>query len=501
MSVLRRNLLWLLVSQGLTWLISVVLLVLGPKRLDPDGFGRYVFATAYVGLFLIIGGLGTYPYITRRVAQDRAVLTPLVKATAELKVVLALGLSAAALGLAWMINVRGESLVLIAIGCMAMSLQLFCEVVAAGLAGMERIAGPAMWQVVQVYVGAALGLTVLLTSRSVVLFALAVAIAWLIPLVANSLALRPHLRLIPADRTNRIRWKTIIVGGAPLMLLIALTTVYGTIDIPLLNRLAGSEEVGWYSVAYKWVAMPLFIMTIVAVAFFPQMSAAAATSMKHLAALTNRALRLVLIVTIPASVGMIIIASDLLHFIYGDQYNESISLMQILAVHIPVAGVDTILVASLIAAGRQNRYVLVALTAAILNPPLVVLAIHVTENRYGNAAIGAALVTVLTEVGITVCALWMRPEGVFDRHTAGFALRCGIASGVMAIVLWILKDAGLFVKVAAGGATYGLVSLALGTVSAARVRALMADIRVGRNAASVPTTDGSHEMSDTGADR
>lgn len=42
MSVLKRNILFLLVSQGATWLVTIFLLILGPRKLGSDGFGRAV---------------------------------------------------------------------------------------------------------------------------------------------------------------------------------------------------------------------------------------------------------------------------------------------------------------------------------------------------------------------------------------------------------------------------------------------------------------------------
>ena len=54
------------------------------------------------------------------------------------------------------------------------------------------------------------------------------------------------------------------------------------------------------------------------------------------------------------------------------------------------------------------------MAAAALNPIACVLLIHWADNRYGNGAIGAALVTVATELFILVGALRLRPPGVLD---------------------------------------------------------------------------------------
>jgi O-antigen/teichoic acid export membrane protein len=500
-SVLRKNILWLLVSQGLSWIVSLFLLILAPKKLDAQGFGRWQFVVAYTALFVLIGSLGSYAYLVRQIAQDRTTLGPLVLTSMRLKVVIGLLLSVVALGLAYLLGYRGETLVLIAISCGGMMLQLQNDVLAAGLGSMERLASPAMWMTAQVWVGSLLGALVLLLDGPLWAFVASFAIAWTVPLVANFYTLRPHLHPPPGQHFRHMAWRPIVAGGLPLVLLTVLNTIYGSIDIPILDKISGSEVVGWYGVAYKWVALPIFITTIVGWAFFPRMSALATTSEREFAAWANRGIRLALFATIPASVGMILVADDLLHLIYGHQYDESIALTQILSIHIPLVALTTLLVSALIASNRQNRYLFVAMTAAIFNPILAIVAITITDHRYGNGAIGAAIVTVITEVFITVGAIVMRCPYVLDRHTVSFASRCALAAAAMAGVTLLFTDSGLFVEASVGGATYAVASIALGTVSASRIRAAIADIRNGRKGGPVPETDGSHVMSISGLDQ
>ncbi len=476
MSVLKRNILFLLVSQGATWLVTIFLLILGPRKLGSDGFGRAQFALAFVGFFNLIGSLGTYQYIVKHIARDPAELGRLVISALRLKMVMGVVLAALALGTGWLLGYDGEVLTLIAIGLVGMMLSLLNEMVLAGLAGVELIAGSAVWQTVQVYVGSILAIVVLLTTKSLYAYLACFSLALAVPLVANFLTLRPHLRHVA--RRSPVTWRVLIVGGIPMFALAALSLLYSTIDIPIVEAVSGDEVVGWYTLAYRWVLMPIFINTIVATAFLPQMSALAATAPERFCALTNRAIKMVMAITIPGAVGILLISSDLIDLLYGPAYEQSVVLMQLLAPFVPLVALNTVLGTALVASDRHHRYIWVAAAAAVFNPPIAFLAIRLANDRYdGNGYIGAAIVTVLTEIFITVCAMKMRRRGVFDRGTTWFCARCLLAAGAMAAAVFLLRDGGLFVKVGVGAVVYGLASLAVGNVSVAAVKGSLDSVR------------------------
>ena len=79
-----------------------------------------------------------------------------------------------------------------------------------------------------------------------------------------------------------------MVGGAPLLALSFLNLLYGTLDVPILHAIAGSEPVGWYGVALRWVGIPLFITTAVGAAYYPAFSGHGKPVDKEFAPLVNR---------------------------------------------------------------------------------------------------------------------------------------------------------------------------------------------------------------------
>ena len=468
MNLIKRNLGWLLLSQAATWGMSVLLLLVAPRKLGGDAFGQISFAMVYVSFFELVALFGTATYIMKHIARDTESLGRYVFNTLVMKLLVTSFLIAAAIGLAVVLGYERQTVLLIGAYCIGMLLNAMNSALAGGLQGVQRMGRPALWDVVRSYVGGALGLAVLLNDGSLLTYALAFNLACAIPLLANYLHLRPLLRL--NRRLDFALWKQILVGGFPFFIWSALLVFYGTIDIPLLEAFTNNETVGWYALAYRWVSMPAFFAATVATAFFPAMSAQSTRISEEFANTANRALRIVLFVATPAGVGIAVIANSFISVLYGPEFQNAVPLMQILALHIPIVGMDIILGSVAVAADRQRQWVYVGVAAAIFNPLLNLAAIPLTVHLFGNGAIGAATITVLTELILMFGAIRLRPSGVLDRPTTRILLRIVAASALIAPVVLALGAAPLPIRILAGAVTYAIASFALGTISIDEIR-------------------------------
>jgi hypothetical protein len=119
----------------------------------------------------------------------------------------------------------------------------------------------------------------------------------------------------------------------------------------------------------------------------------------------------------------------------------------------------------LMANDRQKQWTVVACLAAVVNPLCNLAAIPLTTRAFGNGAIGASIVTVMTEVFMFGGALYLRPAGVLDRQTWLFLARCVLACAVLFAALFAARSAWFPAKVLIGIAVYSLASLLLRTAS------------------------------------
>ena len=470
MHLIRRNLGWLLVSQFSTWGLSIVLLLIVPHKLGDEAFGQLSFATVYVGFFELVAIFGTATYLMKTVARDNESVGKYVVNALVLKAIASVFLIAMAIGLAVLLQFDSEVTLLIGIVCFGMFLNTLNNGLMGGLQGLQRMRGSAVADVVRAYVAGVAGLIILYSGGTLPMLALAGALACFIPLAVNARFLWP---LVRHHRTLDLKlWKVIVRGGLPFFMWSALSQFYGTIDIPLLHMFSDDQTVGWYALAYRWVSMPIFFASVVGTAFLPALSADMTHLPESFTRLANQALHLVMIVATPAAIGIALISSDFLELLYGGEFSNAAPIMQILALQIPIISMDIVLGTVIIAADRQRQWVIVGLVAAIFNPLLNLAAIPLSQSMFGNAAIGAAAVTVVTEIILMVGAFILRPAGVLDRATTNKLLRISLASAAMVPVLLALQPLPLAARIAAGIVTYGLASLGLRTTSLREVRSL-----------------------------
>lgn len=465
----RKNIVSLLISQVLTWAVSLVLLVEAPDQLGEDGFGAVSYAAAFVTFFNLVASLGTGTLLTKEIARDHSLLRTYVSNAYLLKLAVVAVVIVVAIALALLLGNRGDILVLIAVGLVGVCFATFNDINLGALAGLEIMAKPAAFMVAQVYVTSALGLLILAMDWGLIAYGSVFALGPVIPFVGNRLLLRRHLEGSKAAADPAIL-RLLVRGGIPLMTLTFFNLIYGTIDIPILAFVSGEGAVAWYAVAYRWVGIPIFIAAATVSAYFPRFSAHGKEQTEEFPRLVNRAIRLVLVVSVPAAVGLAMTADELVTAFYTSTYEPVIPLIQILALHIPLAGIDTILAVALIANDRLKRYILVSALAALVNPVACVLLIHWAERNFDNGAIGAAVVTLGTELVVMGGALALRSKGVLDRAAATAALRCVAAGLVIVPVLFVADDSPLAVQVAFGIVAYSAAALSLRVITVGELR-------------------------------
>lgn len=470
MTEVKRNVAWLLLSQGATWIVSILSLLFVPNELGDQLFGELGFTVVYVGLFALLATYGTTEFLTKTLSRSLEDTGHYLYNTLVLKLVASLGCSALAIGLGMFLGFDGQRIVLIAVYCIGMTLNVLNNVLLSGYHALQRMGRPALWNAIGLYVGALSGIAVLLLGGSVVAYALVFNLAFVIPLAGNMLGMSSSLRT--SGGLDRRVWVHVLTGGFPFFVLAGLLAIYGSVDVAMIEGIAGTDAVGWYTLAYRWVGMPALFAVSVATALFPALSADHAEGSETFTAMANRALYVVLIVSIPAATGIALVARDFITLVYGSDFEQAIPIMQVMAIAVPVVGLDVVLGTVVLAMDRQRQWMVVSAVAAVFNPLANLIAIPYAMREFDNGALGAAFTTVLTEIILLVGALLIVPTGILDRSTRRLGLRILSASATMVPVVLLLGATPLYVQVTAGALAYAAASLLLKTVSRDDVRQL-----------------------------
>lgn len=470
---LVRNVLALGIGQVFTLLFSSVLTVLLPRYLGDEKLGKTATAASLTGLCGLLASLGIGSYLAKEVARrgprGHVSVANALATRAPLTAVACL----LALGVAALLGYDPLTQRLVAIYCLGIVFGSVAGVLVGTLQGLQEMRWVALGDVVGKALLLAGVIAVVHGDRGLV----ALAVVWqLTGLGSIAVYLLPlYRRGALGGQFDRHGWRALVTGSLPFFIWQASLMVYGQIDVVLLSIFSHAAVIGWYSAAYRIIGIPLFIPSIITNVCYPAMSHSAVHNRQSFRALAGRSLHVVLLFSIPMAVGIIVLCGPLLSFFrYPHEFQNSIPLIIILALHVPLVGVDLIVGTALNALDRQRAWALTGVAAAVLNPAVNMLFIPVFERYLQNGAVGAAIVTVLTEVFMMLMGLRLLRGEVFDRSSLVVGLKCLVAALVMAGAVWLLRELFLPFTVLAGACVYFALSFVLGTVSLRDLRLLRA---------------------------
>ena len=471
--VFVRGIAALMVSQGFTWISAAVITFTVPRYLGSAKLGLYAFAVAVFGLAELTADLGIGTYVNRQVARNPAAAPRLV--TAALASRFALGLVAAAmLGASFHLLSRDPTLTLtIDVLCLNVLVDTFA-MIGSVLNGLLQIKWIAAAQAVNKLVVATLVVLALRAGYGAPGVAMASLAGAVVSHVINGGAL---LRVVqPTLQIDLGLCRELIVGGLPFFVMSAALVLYSQIDTVMLAWLTTPSTVGWYNAALRIIAIPGFVPVIVMAVTFPALSAAV-RERERFAGIAHRSIQVILLVTVPIGAGMVLLPDRLTEFFrYPADFSHSWPLIVLLALGMPLIGVDMVIGAALVASDRQWAWTRVGIAAAILNPVVNLVAIPYTAWRFGNGAIGAAAVTALTEVFMLVMGVRLLPPGTLSRPTLLAAARVLVTCLPMAGVAWLTREHHILVPVLLGAAVYAASCLLTRSVTIADLREVLAHL-------------------------
>ena len=480
-----RSVFTLGLAQILTWLGAGLMTLLLPRYLGDVNLGKLTFAFALTSLTGLLADLGVTMYLTREVARDPSSANRLTMNLMVMRVPLSLALAAVTMVIARVSgydNNTRELVDILSLGIVVMSLS---SVVNGTLQGLQQMRTIAITSVLT-KVGYAVCASALLVVGA---GALAVSIAWVcvgaLALVYSAIVLARRVHLTPT--ISLTAWRSLALAGMPFFVWQAALLVYGQIDTVLLSFLTTDAVVGWYSVAYRIVMIPVFIPTIVVTVLFPALSAAT-NDHRTFASIARRGVHVIALVSTPMALGIMLLPDKIIRLLgYPINFDNSVIPLAFLAPHLPLAAIDVMIGTVLNARDRQRQWAMTGVAAAILNPLLNLVAIPYAQAHWGNGAIGAAAITTLTEIFMLVGGLRLLPSGVFERSTLTDLLKVAIATASMSVIVWLSRDLPIVFPIALGVAVYAVTCLLTGAVSLGELKEVHLHLVRGRAPSQLPT--------------
>jgi len=457
-------------NKVLDLLFALILL----RVLGPADVGKYAWVGVVVAYLDILLGFGMNTWLMREVARAPAHLGQRLGRVLAARAVAWLGVMALTLGL---IGPLGPLLAVtadVAAALLLLGLALAPAGLAAALSavfqGHERMEYPAAVTVVTTVLKVTLGVLALglgygFVGLAAVALVVNLATLGILTVLFVDVFGRPRLALTLAGSSALAR------ATAPFMVNNLLASLFFRIDSLLLRPLAGDVALGWYNAAYRVIDGLTLIPAHFTLALFPQLARRAQIDRTALARVYRHALKLLLSLGLPISVGLALLAEPLVGLFAGPAYlPEGARALQVLIWFLPFSFVNGVTQYVLIALGRERFLTLAFLVATGFNVGANLLLIP----RLGY--LGAAWVTVASELVLLGPFWWAVRRELPALSLLRLAWRPALAAAGMGLALLPVVSWSWLACVPVGVALYAALLLVLGGIDA-EDRALWARLR------------------------
>lgn len=426
-----KNTFWLALAEGCSRLLKLGLIIFVARVLGAMEYGKFTFALAFVGLFVVVADFGLGQILTREFAQDRTRERAL-SSILSLKIFLSLLALALMIGLSFFITT--DPLIRKVIWLLALMVVFHsgAELLFAFLRARQKMEYEALIRIGEALLVTGLGFAVLLASPSLLNLTLTYLLAALLAFLGAVLFF--HQRILALElRFEKRVWQNFLRLSWPLALVGFFSVIYNQIDSVMMGFWGMMQETGWYNAAYKVVFAALIPGFLITQSFFPALNAAFSESKDRFQRLGNNFFQIIVLLALPLVTGGIILAPRLIIFVYDTTFFPSTFALQILLVMAGLIYLNYVFSKILIIANLQGKIFAVTFAAALLNIILNLMLIP----RY--SLYGAALATVATFLliffsflGLTLRYTSFRP---FSRGSLLVVLAALAATGLMALVI------------------------------------------------------------------
>lgn len=240
---------------------------------------------------------------------------------------------------------------------------------------------------------------------------------------------RAGVRLTCRDLQPRRHLKpvlTLMVSGLA-------ASLYSKVDISMLNLLGDAAAVGFYTTGYKVILMVLTAATALSAVYVPRLSRSTGEAFQTC---LSEALSMLLAVTIPAAVGLWLVAEDLTLVLFGQGFLPAAKVLRILSPLVLIRGCgDLLCYQAIICAGKEKWLIGARIWAGFANICLNGLLIPI----FGFA--GAAFASLVSE-GVVNGILLAKSRKIAVPNVSGKRLlRIGSGTAVMAAAVLTVQSA------------------------------------------------------------
>lgn len=495
-----RNLVAMMSSQAVSWLLGLVSQIVQPRFLGPEGLGQIQLAFSLWIVAQVFVSMGTGVYLTLEMARDRQrgakIVGPIIvlRLGAYLLAALAMAAYAAIVGL------NRTMIVLLAITGVTMLINVIQDVFASAIVGLEQmgyvsiatVASKFLYTIVMVIVLTSGGGVVALAVTTIVQAVLAITfIAYFYR------RLEPVTFARPADG-----YRSILRAGSGFMVNGIVLTLYMQVDMVVMSLLVDEDALGWYTSADVLTSSMLFIPSLLLIVLFPVFGRLYAADESSIQLLLHRAFWVLTLSGVAVGFGMAVIAEPFSVLLFGEDFRETGDVLAVLGLSAPLIFTTMLLGQVCMASGREGFWNRLMGVAVVISVAFDFVFVPIMDRATGNGAVAGALGYVVTESMMVVVAVRKISPELFSGPNTIKICKIVTAGALMFVASWPVREQFLLVPIVVGAVVFVASVFVLRILSEDDrylLGKLTARIPVLRNRSAAPATEPPVEVADHSA--
>lgn len=355
-----KNTFYLLVAYAYQKVVALFYFIILARYLGADNFGKYTFAISFTAFFAVLIDFGLFAVLTREIARDKEktksyfgnILTFNIISSALVFFIIYLAIN--------LLNYPLLTRQLVYLNILVIFLDALALCLYHVFRGHLNLKFESLGIVVHKTIMLIVGLILIYLRAPIILMVLPLVAGSSLYLINAVIFFKKKMHSWPWPSFNKRIMKSLLILAWPFFVTGIFSKIFATSDTIILSLKAGDRFVGWYSAAQKLtLAFLLLIAGSLSTALYPAFSYYFVHSREYLKKLFAQGIFYMVLITIPLSLGLIVLARPLILFIYGPDYLSAVPALIILSMSLPFMFLDYIISGFLNACERQKTNTLI----------------------------------------------------------------------------------------------------------------------------------------------
>lgn len=451
---IARNIVTLSLGTAVENLFSYLLIIAIARHLGDVGLGQYSFVIALGYLVVLIANPGLDYLLLKEVSRSKDLTSRYTSNILSLKITLTFLALFVTFTVSLFLNKNPVVIRSLWIAAIVFGFGNVGSIFSSILQANERMGFISLTKCLERMIAFFLGLYFLSTKHSLLYLFLAL-------LISGTLREALHIFFARAYVSPRLGFdisllKSVLVQSLPYAFTSIFLYIYFRIDTVMLSLMINDQVTGWYSAAYKLMDVLTYIPFLVITAILPTMSKSFVKDQQVLKDLFDRTFRYLVILAIPIVVGVFLLASRIISFIYKGGFENAALALKILIWAEAFVFVNYLCGHLLNMIDKQKIFTKIVVVTTIFNVVLNLILIP----KYSYT--GAGVATLLSEALIFILMYHFVKKHFIKITLWGIVWRPIFASLLMAIVILNVDFLPLWYVVPIGTISYFLCFSLLG---------------------------------------